>query len=54
MSSNNIFPARVIPFVVGVHTDADEVTVGTAPNTNEQDTTPGGIIGFHLTYTLQC
>jgi len=46
--------SRVIPFVVGVVFDADEVTGTAAPNTNEQDETPGGIIGFHLTYALNC
>jgi len=45
---------RVAPFVIGVYTDADEVTTGTVGTANEQDTTPGGIIGFHLNYALQC
>ena len=49
--------ARAVPFVVGVHTDDDEVTnaSGTATAiTNEQAIVPGGITGFHLTYALQC
>ena len=51
------FSARTVPFVVGVHTDDDEVTnaSGTATaKTNEQAIVPGGITGFHLTYALQC
>ena len=44
MISNNNFSARVIPFVVGVVFDADEVTGTAAPNTNMQDETPGGMI----------
>merc|ERR1711936_31293 len=40
-----------IPFRLGVHTDADEMTgSGTAENTNEQVKYPGGIIGFQLCY----
>ena len=51
--------AKTVPFIVGVHFDNDEVTVGAGvENTNEQavtaTTAPGGIIGFHLLYTLQC
>ena len=49
--------ARTIPFVVGVHTDDDEVTNASGTATailNEQSIVPGGITGFHLTYALQC
>ena len=51
--------ARIVPFVVGVVTDADEVTNGntmtdSGTNGNEQFVDPGGIIGFHLTYTQTC
>ena len=43
--------AASIPFRLGVHTDADEMTgSGTAENTNEQVKYPGGIIGFQLCY----
>ena len=48
---------RAIPFVVGVHTDDDEVTNASGTATailNEQSIVPGGITGFHLTYALQC
>ena len=49
--------ARTVPFVVGVHTDDDEVTNASGTATailNEQSIVPGGITGFHLTYALQC
>ena len=46
--------ARVMPFVIGVVLNDDEVTGTADTDTNEQDTTPGGIVGFHLIYTQQC
>ena len=46
--------ARVMPFVIGVVLNDDEVTGTADVDTNEQDTTPGGIVGFHLIYTQQC
>ena len=51
------FSARVQPFLIGVYTDADEVTIDSAASkatTNEQGVIPGGIVGFSLTYFLQC
>ncbi|XP_059089368.1 uncharacterized protein LOC131885357 [Tigriopus californicus] len=41
------------PFRVHFKTDADEVTLATAANMNDQGVHPGGIIGFHLNYALQ-
>ena len=46
--------ARVMPFLIGVTIDDDEVAGTAELSTNEQDTTPGGIIGFHLYYKQQC
>ena len=49
--------ARLVPFVIGVYFDGDEVTEDAAADmaqTNEQGKIPGGIIGFSLTYKLQC
>jgi len=51
--------SRITPFIIGVHTDADEVTSGvtmtdSSSNGNEQFKVPGGIVGFHLTYTQTC
>ena len=43
-----------MPFVIGVVLNDDEVTGTADVDTNEQDTTPGGIVGFHLIYTQQC
>ena len=51
------FSARVQPFLIGVYTDADEVTIDSAADkatTNEMGKIPGGIVGFSLTYFLQC
>ena len=49
--------ARVQPFLIGVYTDADEVTIDESTDkatTNEAGKIPGGIVGFSLTYFLQC
>ena len=43
-------PGRITPFVMGVHTDADELGTGTVASTNEIDVFPGGIIGFSLDF----
>ena len=51
---NLSIPARVVPFVVGVVMNDDEVAGITDLDTNEQDTAPGGIIGFHLYYAQSC
>ena len=51
---NSYFPARVVPFVVGVVMNDDEVAGISDLDTNEQDTAPGGIIGFHLYYAQSC
>ena len=54
-----LITARITPFIIGVTTDADEVTTGVTmtdntSNGNEQFKVPGGIVGFHLTYTQTC
>ena len=49
--------ARVQPFLIGVYMDADEVTIDESSDkgtTNEAGLIPGGIVGFSLTYFLQC
>ena len=46
--------ARITPFVIGVYTDNNEANTGTDSTTNELDLIPGGIVGFHLNYALQC
>ena len=49
--------ARLVPFVIGVYTDGDEITEDSGADmaqTNEQGKIPGGIVGFSLTYALQC
>ena len=46
-----LFPARVLPFRIGVNFDNNEANVGAkAESTNELSGFPGGIIGFKLTY----
>lgn len=48
---------RLVPFVIGVYTDGDEITEDSGADmaqTNEQGKIPGGIVGFSLTYALQC
>ena len=44
----------MVPFVVGVVMNDDEVAGTSELSTNEQDTAPGGIIGFHLYYAQSC
>ena len=44
----------MVPFVVGVVMNDDEVAGISDLDTNEQDTAPGGIIGFHLYYAQSC
>ena len=39
------------PFRITFKTDANEVTAGSTPNSNEQSETPGGIVGFLLNYS---
>ena len=51
LNSYQTISANFQPFAVQVHFNMDEAATGSVTNTNEQQSTPAGIIGFHLSFT---
>ena len=48
-----LFLARNAPFTVTVKMDDQEVATGTTAQTNEQTTSPSGLVGFQLNFAQQ-